>query len=58
MPDHDPAFREKINSETTETLLLISLLGEYHSKQTARREMRRRRLLCGDPEDAVAEFFE
>jgi hypothetical protein len=57
MPDMDPAFREKINAETTENLLLMSLLGEDRSRLTARQELRRRRLLCGYSDDAVAEFL-
>lgn len=57
MPDFDPAFRDQINSETTEHLLLMCLLGENSSKQTARQELRRRRLLYGYPDDAVADFL-
>lgn len=55
--DFDPAFHEKISSETTENLLLMSLMGECRSKQTARQELRRRRLLCGYPDDTVADFL-
>jgi len=57
MHDFDPAFQEKINAETMENLLLMSLLAECRSKQTARQELRRRRLLCGYPDDTVADFL-